>query len=344
MNIPSWWKSTTDDIKEVLGGIKRGRVSQIGYSAGGRPIYMAEYGEQSKHVRLANYSSALGAKQLECYKKNLKPCVLLYATTHGAEFEGTVSLLNLISLLETGKDLRGEGDERLSSWVERAHLMLIPCINPDGRDRVGVKSVVGMEIKEFRRLAQGVWKDGTTCDWPDCKKYHPIKDYTSFMGGYFNDDGVNLMHDNFFMPMAPETKHLMRVCSENAPDFMLSFHGHAGCGGGSFIPSVFETEADTKRLEELENELIPAFENVGSRFYPNVKKACTGDERCFCLTDACKFCCGGISTLYESDQGVINSESDRALLENRYEIILNSHMEMYKAVEKNTQKWFFRED
>lgn len=63
----------------------------------------------------------------------------------------------------------------MASWPQRAHLMLIPCMNPDGRARVGVKSVVGMTIGEFRRLAQGVWKDGTTCDWPDCKNITRLK-------------------------------------------------------------------------------------------------------------------------------------------------------------------------
>lgn len=343
MEIPSYWKSTLEDIKEAMQNVTRGRVSVIGYSAGNRPIYMVEYGEASPHVQLANYSSALGAKQLEVYKKNPQPCILLYAATHGAEFEGTVSMLNLISLFETGADLRGEKDELLASWPQRAHLMLIPCMNPDGRARVGVKSVVGMTIGEFRRLAQGVWKDGTTCDWPDCKKYHPIKEYVSFMGGYFNDDGVNLMHDNFFVPMAPETQHLMRICSENAPDFVLSFHGHAGCGGGSLIPAVFEPECDTARLVELEEQLIPAFEQAGSWFVPNVRQSCQGDTRSFTQTDACHFCCGGISTLYESDQGVVNRESDYALLENRYDIILNSHKAIYKAVENCTQKWFGKE-
>lgn len=343
METPNYWKGSLADVEAAMQGIRSGKVHTIGHSAGGRPIYMAEYGEPSRYERLANYSSAMGAGQPEVYKNSSRPCILLYGATHGAEFEGTISLLHLISLFETGLDLRGQANEQLATWPQRAHILLIPCLNPDGRVRVGVESVVGMTLAEFRRLAQGVWKDGTTCDWPDCKKYHPIKEHVSFMGGYFNDDGVNLMHDNFFAPMAPETQHLLRICSAYAPDFMLSIHGHAGCGGGSLIPAVFEPDADTERLTQLEARLIPAFERVGSRFFPNVRSACRGDNRCFNLIDACHFCCGGISATYESDQGVIRSDEDYALLENRYDIILNSHREMYMAIDACTQKWFGKE-
>lgn len=62
MEIPSYWKSTLEDIEVAMQSVTRGRVSIIGYSAESRPIYMVEYGEASSHVQLANYSSALGAK------------------------------------------------------------------------------------------------------------------------------------------------------------------------------------------------------------------------------------------------------------------------------------------
>ena len=43
------------------------------------------------------------------------------------------------------------------------------------------------------------------------------------LGAYFNDDGVNPMHDDFFLPMASETEAILRLAREEARDRERSF-------------------------------------------------------------------------------------------------------------------------
>src|SRR5712691_816881 len=68
--------------------------------------------------------------------------------------------------------------------------------------------------------------DGTPWGWPGVKQRHPMRRDGGLLGAYFNDNGVNLMHDEFFAPLAPETKALLRLAREEAPDYILNLHSH----------------------------------------------------------------------------------------------------------------------
>lgn len=71
----------------------------------------------------------------------------------------------------------------------------------------------------------GTHKDGTLYRWPQCKFVHPMRGDVGFLGGYYNDDGINLMHDNFFHPMARETQALLDLAEEEKPAIALHLHG-----------------------------------------------------------------------------------------------------------------------
>lgn len=99
--IPKWWKSRHKDVCDILASAKKGKVSLLCTSPGNRKIEMVSYGKPFEYERTANYSSAMGAKDITYYKKNAPyPTIVLIGSTHGFEFEGTVTLLNLISLFE----------------------------------------------------------------------------------------------------------------------------------------------------------------------------------------------------------------------------------------------------
>jgi hypothetical protein len=53
-----------------------------------------------------------------------------------------------------------------------------------------------------------------------------MKGDVGILGAYFNDDGVNLMHDDFFLPMARETDAILRLARGEAPDVAVSLHSH----------------------------------------------------------------------------------------------------------------------
>ena len=310
---PDWWKGDVADVEEVVKTVRRGRVRLGCQSPGGRNVYVVEYGAPNEQHRTATYSSALGARSIHYYSDktdpDYRPCVFFIGCVHGGEFEGTVAILNLIQLLETGKDFAGNENADLVALAEQCHLILIPCVNPDGRSHFPFKSALGMDYTPFRYYDQGMWLDGTMCDWPQVKKIHPIKDHVKYLGGYFNDDGINLMHDNFFNPMAKEVRLMLDVAYENAPDFIINFHGACGCNS-SFCDGVYLYTSLREEVETLEFRIHDACGAEGIPFTARKKDFTnlrTTKPTSVNLTWALHHVCGGISLTHESQQGVINN-------------------------------------
>ncbi len=317
MSTPVFWKGSLHDIENAVRTLQRGKAEILCRSAGKRNIYLIEYGNRNYIRHNANYSSAAGALNPKYYADKSTPgyipTVLLVGAIHGGEFEGTVAILNLISLLETGKDLAGNENHDILDAARGINLLLIPCLNVDGRARVPFDSFLGKDYKTFRYYSQGTWKDGSLCEWPDCKAKHPIKDYVDFLGSYFNDDGVNLMHDNFFFPMAEETKALLKLCDERVPDVTLHLHGGANTTS-KFLQTNYVPEHLNKRIYELALRVKKAAEDkgCGELFEVCEEKADNGayPPQSFNLVSACSHINGEVSITYESNQGLD--------IENRY--------------------------
>ena len=265
-NIPQFYKTSLYDIENIVKSVKKANVSRLCLSAGGRPIYMVSYGKQNKFLRTANLSSALGGKDKNCFadksQPDYKPTLLLVGCIHGGEFEGTAALLNLINIMETGHDLADTDFADLKSCFERINLLIIPCLNPDGRSHIPFDSFVGKSFYDLRYYNQGTWKDGTLCGWPQCKQKHPIKDYVDYLGGYFNDDGVNLMHDDFFGKKAAENEALFDVCEQYVPDFTVLLHGGTNTKNCVLGPAYAPYEIK-QRVSQLDNLLKTACEAAG---------------------------------------------------------------------------------
>ncbi len=277
MILPEFWKNNLKDIDEVVSSVKKGRVTTA-YSAGGRAVYLVEYGTPNDYsYRTANFNSAAGAHDITCYadksRDGVRPCVFLIGGMHGGELAGIVGVLNLISIIETGVDLAGDRQPQFDGIEEKMHLLLIPCANPDGRARVPMDSFSEIDNYEFRKLSQGTWKkDGTLANWPQCKKVHPIKEASDFLGSYFDDNGVNLMHDDFFNPWSETTKFLLGIADKYVPDVTALLHS-----GGPYPPRIMRpnfvpyyyreqahkmvlrlcTRCDKEGLEFAEMPLIP---------------------------------------------------------------------------------------
>ena len=220
-NIPVYWKSGIEDIAQAVKGLKKGKVTMQGKSAGGRPLQVIEYGEKNDLRRTANLSSALGAKNKVHYAdrtaENYRPTLLLVGAIHGGEVEGVAGLLNLISILETGVDLKGERNDFLYESVNRVNIIIIPCINPDGRSRFPFPSMVGKTLDELRYYNQGTWKDGSLCGWPGCKQIHPIKDHCDFLGEYSSTASNRNCVSDAFLPKKSSCIRLMPSSLKYAP-------------------------------------------------------------------------------------------------------------------------------
>lgn len=334
-NIPSYWKTSLDDIENSVSSLKKGKIVARTHSAGGRPIHMILYGEKNSLGRTANLSSALGAGERKCYadksSEAYKPTVFLVGCIHGGEFEGTAALLNLINIFETGTDFNGEKNDFLAEALKRINFLIIPCINPDGRERIPFRTMVGQSFEILRYYNQGTWKDGSLCGYPECKRVHPIKGHCDFLGAYYNDDGVNLMHDDFFGKKAPENNFLFEAVDEYCPDFTILLHGGTNTTPLIFKPAYSPLHVKEK-LREFENKLKSRYETDGMRYC--ITPMDGGEDKepptSFNLPSALYHLSGEPCVTYESNQGLTEAEG-RAMT---YEEIYRGHMILFEEAIK----------
>ena len=336
--LPIYWHGSVEQVNEDIKKIKKGRVKELLPSAGGRPIYMIEYGKSNLPPRKANLSSALGGKDFSSYADksgaDYIPTVYFAGCIHGGEFEGTVAIMNLISLLETGVDLAGNPNDALKSAAEKVHLILTPMCNPDGRSHIHFDNFVGHTFYDLRYYNQGIWKDGSLCGWPECKRVHPIKDHVAYLGGYFNDDGVNMMHDNFFGHNANETQNVLDICAEYAPDVAVLCHGGSNCQP-LFTTLEYASMNAKTAMVEMARLIRPKYEKVGLIGFENSGSKFTSREHedaetpaSFNLISAMHHCCGAPCITFESNQGLCDHGK---IIFNNDEIYL-SHMLMMEVL------------
>lgn len=331
----SFWKSKLEDIEKIVQEVRVGKANVLGYSAGGRKIWMIEYGQKENFRRRANYSSACGANNTSYYadkNSSSKPVILLVGAVHGGEMEGIAGLLNLIHVIEKGTDLSGNKWSYISESISKFRLIIIPCMNPDGRSRLNFDSFIGMTHEQLKYYMQGTWKDGTLCDWPACKAVHPILNDVGYLGAYFNDNGINLMHDNFFNPMAEETKLLLQLADHEAVDLSVLLHGGANCIS-HITPTTYIPFYIKKQMNELDSRINNRCEEFGLRFKMIEKTGQDGEDYpppSFNLTSAIHHICGATSLLYESNMGLDDSYLDYKNFS--AEEILDSHMILFEEI------------
>ena len=258
---------------------------------------------------------------------------MLIGATHGQETEGVAGIMNLISLLETGKDLRGQEVPDVVNAFEACgcRLVIVPIYNIDGRARCVPDSMIDELPEGLRHHGQGNWKDGTLCGWPGCKKIHPIKEAAGFLGAYFNDDGVNLMHDNFFAPMAKETVALMKLCDDEAPNCVIGLHGGSNSTNEllqpAYVPKYINLELFALASEVAENQTALGLKSKVNPIPEAEKKT----PPSFNLTTALHHVCGALSSTYESNEGLIDKNAFTA------EEILLHHYCLFKGMFEH--KW-----
>ncbi len=234
---PDFWISGWEDVNEYLDGIRTGTVWEIGRSQGGHPIRAVAFGQHEPVERRTTYSSALASGHPEDFydpAQRTMPVLLVIGAVHAAEIEGTVACLNLAHILEHGTDLRGRTHAELHGLARQVRLVMVPLPQPDGRIRAPVRNLIGGSEDDLYYYGQGVLADGSILRWPACKRLQPVPvDAMQFVGGYYNDAGVNIQHDDFLAPqVAPETRALLDLVRAETPDCFLTFHS---CGSGPFL-------------------------------------------------------------------------------------------------------------
>ncbi len=233
-NIPAFWLGTVEEVNNFIKShVQKGRVETIGTSAGGRPIMAVFYGQPRQGKGTTTLSGASGINRIGPYRgpDNDKTVYLGMGGVHGFELEGIVGVVNLISVMETGKDLNGKTWPEIIDMMNKVdRIILIPLMNPDGRARVPLRMEMHQVYSKDSYLVHeylnvGGKPDGTLIGHPDVKEFIPI-DFSKvgFPGGYPNDAGVNIMHDDFFGTIQPETQALFDLVAREKPDLIINMH------------------------------------------------------------------------------------------------------------------------
>ena len=228
---PEWWPVSFAEVnKHFKTHTKRGSISRLCCSAGGRDIWLYELGQGKPLDRTSNYSGAMASNDERSYlgrqRKGYRQTLLLIAGIHGMETEAIAGMVNLLHILENGKDLRDRRWPDINRFAKRLRLLIVPLANPDGRVRTGIPSLVGLTDEDQAYYAQGMWKDGKLITWLGSKQFIPLPlNDVAFSGGYPNDDGVNLMHDvSPTGSLAKETQALMKLAEDEIIDACLNMH------------------------------------------------------------------------------------------------------------------------
>ena len=253
--IPDFWISTVDGVFGFLDQrVHKGNVLQIGTTAGGRRMRAVFFGQPRGPQGPTTFSGSLGFGDVRAFigPDYDKKVYMAMGSVHGGEIEGIVGLVNLISVLETGNDLRGKAWPEITAAAAKLdRIILIPITNVDGRARVPFRMLrnwgPNTEVQEY--FNTGGLKNGKLLGYPNCKQYIPLDFSTvGFPGGYPNDAGVNIQHDDFFGHPQPETRALLDLTARERPDLILNMHT-----GGVFMAMAreFNEPSLTPAMDEL---------------------------------------------------------------------------------------------
>ena len=234
---PDWWLVRPDEIISQCENVKIGKSSVEATTPMGFPVYRVVYNDFQGTGNRVNWISALGCPNPDVFSRNEVQTVMISGGIHGCEIEGVVLIENLMSLLETGVDLRGKARPELVELASKYRFVLFPCVNMDGR-AISPDHRINASEDECRRAGGGIWGDGSTVVWPQMKEYFPLPiDEVIYKGGYPNSEGYNIQLDG--VPgngKTAEAGAILRSAAEKQVDFFLNLHSQPG-GELSFVTS-----------------------------------------------------------------------------------------------------------
>jgi len=328
--LPEFWVGDVKGLADRFERLTRGTARVIAISPGGRPIHLVTYGDKEPLQQKANFNSAIGGRLPSAYMdKNArkKPVVFFVGPVHGHEVEALTGLVNLIEIMESGKDLRGRDQSRLQALGSQCRLLIVPAGNPDGTARFEPRSLQGMEQNDLRFWGQGTWSDNRLCGWPQVKRQHPlVGDNVGFVGCYFNDAGINPMHDEFFAPMGPEAPAILKIAREEGPDLAVSLHSHEPPPAllrPAYLPHAIQQ--DVRVLAERYYAMLGQH-SLPHDSPPQVRAEDQEMPSAFNLTSVLYHISGATSFTFECPHGLIGS------CEVTHEQILDVQLTLYEAM------------
>lgn len=338
VDIPEFYGSTLAFIDEQIEGVSFGEVKIIAHSPGGFPVYAVCYGDREDFFSRANYNSAVAARDPNYYAKkdsSNRPVVFFLGPVHGQEVEGIAGLLNLIHVAEAGTDLRGKEWASLKAKLEKCRIIIVPCGNPDGRKRCPYDSFVGLPVEIMTKYGQGTRMDGSSWGWPQAKSLHPMKENVGILGAYFNDKGINMMHDDFFAPMAEETEAILDIARWEAPDMTVSLHSHHQ--KPRILPAHYVPWFMKMRIDTLTREVNQRYADAGLPSIPDnwISEPGLEDENypphtSFNLISALHHVSGTMAFTFECSHGTVTDAEPEPGVS--YDAILDIQLNLYEGM------------
>ncbi|KPL19100.1 MAG: hypothetical protein AMJ75_12755 [Phycisphaerae bacterium SM1_79] len=330
--LPDFWVGETENLEKKLAEVSNGEVRVIANTPGGRPMHLVSFGEREYVTQKANFNSAVGGQAQSAFMEKearYKPVILFVGPVHGHEVEGLTGLANLISIMDTGYDLREREHKELRELGRRCRLLIIPAGNPDGTARLEPRALQGMGLDDLRFWGQGTWSDDTFCGWPQSKRQHPmVGENIGFLGCYFNDAGINPMHDEFFEPMGPEAPAILKVAREEGVDSAVSLHSHAS--RPTLLRPAYVT---TEKQEDVRKLAAECYAILNERGLPHGSPFETKAEggrnpSPFNLTSAMYHVSGASSFTFECPHGLDSTGACEVC----FEEILDIQLALYEAM------------
>jgi len=341
--LPDFWVGDVKGLEQRFAGLKRGRVKTIATTPGGRPVHLVTYGPRERVAGAANFNSAVGAREPLAYMDKAartRPVVYIVGPVHGQEVEALTGLVSFIAVMETGRDLRGREHPELRSLADRCRVLIVPAGNPDGIARYEPRASQGLSRGAASFWSMGTWKDDTIAYWPQSKRMHPrTPENSAYIGAYFNDAGINPMHDEFFAPMSTEAPAILRVARDEGPDLATSLHSYSAAPG-ILRPAYMPLEVQ----EQVRELAIQYYALLDKRALPHAKPFTSQAEKGknpapFNLTSALYHISGAATFTFECPHGHTHPKACRVTFDQILDIELTLYESMFRyALDRKTRR------
>ncbi len=151
-----------------------------------------------------------------------------------------------------------------------------------------------------------------------------------FLGCYFNDAGINPMHDEFFEPMGPEAPAILKIAREEGVDLAVSLHSHSS--GPALLRPAYVTMEKQEDIRGLAGEYYEILKERGlpySKVFDAKSEGGSAEGGSpFNLTSAMYHVSGASSFTFECPHGLSNARACKV----GFEEILDIQLALYEAM------------
>lgn len=161
------------------------------------------------------------------------------------------------------------------------------------------------------------------------------------LGAYFNDDGVNLMHDEWFQPMADETRAYLRLAREEAPDLIVILHSHES--SPSVEPTAYVPRTVKQTIRAFAERLYARYRAAGlpaREAGPEVQEdGVAFPPPSFNLASALHHTCGGLAFIHECTAGALYKSAPEVIHEQILDLEMLLYDELFQFAVERSVRW-----